>query len=107
MFYSEYRAQPGHRDGGRAHGLLDSADVVLHFNGRRFDVPHLNREFLLAGLTPPSPYKQIDLLSGVVRQGSSFPSNKLAVRVEGTGPRRARRRHGGFDLWKRLHGRRP
>ena len=32
--------------------LLDQADAVCHWNGDRFDVPHLNREILLAGLTP-------------------------------------------------------
>lgn len=56
--------------------LLNEADVVLHYNGKRFDVPHLNREFLLAGLTPPSPYRQIDLMETVKRQ-FKFPSNKL------------------------------
>jgi DNA polymerase elongation subunit (family B) len=59
-----------------AHSLLDAADAVLHYNGKRFDIPHLNREFLLAGLLPPSPYRQIDLLETVKRQ-FRFPSNKL------------------------------
>lgn len=56
--------------------LLDEADAVLHYNGKRFDIPHLNREFLMAGLTPPSPYRQIDLVDTVKRQ-FRFPSNKL------------------------------
>ncbi len=60
----------------RAWELLDEADVVLHYNGRRFDVPHLNREFLRLGLTPPSPYKQIDLLTTAKRE-FKFASNKL------------------------------
>ncbi|MFJ3084398.1 ribonuclease H-like domain-containing protein [Streptomyces halstedii] len=59
-----------------AHGLLDEADAVIHFNGARFDIPHLNREFIEAGLTPPSPYEQIDLLK-VVKKNFRFPSNKL------------------------------
>ncbi|MEU0158994.1 ribonuclease H-like domain-containing protein [Streptomyces sp. NPDC006261] len=59
-----------------AHDLLDKADAVIHFNGARFDIPHLNREFIEAGLTPPSPYAQIDLLK-VVKKNFRFPSNKL------------------------------
>ena len=26
--------------------LLNEADVVVHYNGIKFDIPHLNREFL-------------------------------------------------------------
>lgn len=59
-----------------AHHLLDNADAVVHYNGRRFDVPHLNREFVEIGLNPPSPFKQIDLWR-VVSSKFNFPSNKL------------------------------
>jgi len=60
----------------RIHKLLDEADAVVHYNGTKFDIPTLNKEFLLHGLTPPSPYKQIDLLK-TVRKQFRFPSNKL------------------------------
>src|SRR5215472_3495403 len=33
-----------------ARELLDQADAVMTWNGRRFDIPHLNREFLEGGL---------------------------------------------------------
>ena len=56
--------------------LLDEADAVIHYNGKRFDIPKLNLEFLKQGLTPPSPYWQIDLLA-VVRHEFRFASNKL------------------------------
>ncbi|MGH7744072.1 MAG: ribonuclease H-like domain-containing protein [Candidatus Dormibacteria bacterium] len=80
----------------RAWELLDEADAVLHYNGKRFDVPHLNREFLLLGLGPPSPYRQIDLLETVKRQ-FKFPSNKLdyATKVLGF-PGKVKV---DFDLW--------
>lgn len=58
------------------HDLLDEADVVAHYNGARFDVPHLNRSFVEHGLTPPSPYKQVDLYMAV-RRMFSLPSNRL------------------------------
>jgi hypothetical protein len=80
-----------------AHELLDEADVVVHFNGRRFDVPHLNREFILAGLTPPSPYKQIDLLQ-VVKSTFRFPSNKLAYVSKVLGLD-GKVQHSGHELW--------
>lgn len=69
-------------DGGRsamlnnAWRLLDEADVVVHYNGDRFDIPWLNGEFARVGLTPPSPFKSIDLYK-VVRKNFRFPSYKL------------------------------
>lgn len=82
-----------------AHELLDEADAVMHYNGARFDVPHLNREFVEAGLTPPSPYQQIDLYA-VVKRRFKFPSNKLeyvsrALGLEG------KVKHEGFELWRK------
>ncbi len=56
--------------------LIDSADALIHFNGDRFDLPILHREFLLAGFDPPSPYKNIDLLK-VAKKKFRFASNKL------------------------------
>jgi hypothetical protein len=55
--------------------LLDEADVVVHYYGRRHDIPILNREFLLAGMPPPSPYKQVDLYYAIRNFG--FPFNGL------------------------------
>lgn len=60
----------------RIHKLLEEADAVVHYNGTKFDIPTLNKEFVSHGLTPPAPYKQIDLLT-VCRNEFRFPSNKL------------------------------
>ena len=57
--------------------LLNDTDIVIHYNGRRFDIPTLNREFLLLGLKPTAPYKQIDLYQ-TVQKKFRFVSNKLA-----------------------------
>ena len=57
--------------------LLDEADIIIHYNGRRFDIPTLNKEFLLRRMFPPSPYKQIDLFQTFKRK-FKFVSNKLA-----------------------------
>ncbi len=59
-----------------AHDLLNQADAVVHYYGSKFDIPHLNTEFLKAGMAPPSPYKQIDLKLAVSKN-FKFPSNKL------------------------------
>jgi predicted RNA-binding Zn-ribbon protein involved in translation (DUF1610 family) len=79
------------------HRLLDEADVVIHYNGRKFDIPTLNKEFLLNGLKPPSPYKQIDVLE-TVKKKFRFPSNKLdyVVKALGIGNKL---NHDGHILW--------
>lgn len=81
----------------KIHGLLDEADAVIHYNGTKFDIPTLNKEFLLHGMTPPAPYKQIDLLR-VVKSQFRFPSNKLdyvAQRLELGG----KTKHAGHEMW--------
>lgn len=79
--------------------LLNEADAVLHFNGKKFDVPHIQREFLEAGLNPPAPFKQIDLLS-TCRTQFRFPSNKLEYVVKQLGLG-TKVKHDGFELWLR------
>lgn len=97
-FQSEFGSKTAHkRMVKRAWSLLDEADVVIHYNGATFDVPTLNREFLKLGLTPPSPYQQVDLLK-VARKQFRFASNKLdhlLKELELTG----KVDHRGFELW--------
>lgn len=80
-----------------AHRLLSEADVVVTYNGIGFDIPHMQREFLLAGLLPPKPYKQIDLLR-VVRRQFKFASNKLDFVSQQLGIGH-KTHHEGFPLW--------
>lgn len=56
--------------------LLDNADAVVHYNGNSFDIPHINRELLLRGFGPPSPYKNIDLYR-VVKKKFAFSHNSM------------------------------
>ncbi len=56
--------------------LLDEADVVIGWNSRRFDTKWVNSEFAVEGMTPPSPYKHLDLLNETKRN-MRFISNKL------------------------------
>ena len=79
------------------YNLLTEADIVVHYNGKKFDIPTLNREFILMGWKPPAGYKQIDLLP-IVRQQFKFPHNKLdyVARALGCG---GKLKHAGFDMW--------
>lgn len=91
-----------HRD-GRAemlrvvHNLLDEADAVIHYNGTKFDIPTLHKEFLLDGLSPPSPIKEIDLLR-TARSKFRFPSNKLDYICKALGLGK-KYKHTGHELW--------
>jgi uncharacterized protein YprB with RNaseH-like and TPR domain/predicted RNA-binding Zn-ribbon protein involved in translation (DUF1610 family) len=79
------------------HRMLNEADAVIHFNGTKFDIPTLNKEFLLYGMSPPAPYKQIDLLR-TARSQFRFPSNKLdyIAQALGVGEKVPNR---GHQLW--------
>lgn len=83
-----------------AHRLLDEADVVVHFNGNSFDVPHLNREMWLLGLPPYSPFQPIDLLK-VARKQFRFISNKLDHLVQEAGLGH-KLHHSGFKMWPQV-----
>lgn len=77
--------------------LLDQADVILTYNGKKFDLPLLNLEFVKAKMNPPAPYKHIDLLETVKKQ-FRFPSNKLEYVASQLGVRQ-KVAHEGFPLW--------
>lgn len=83
-----------------AHRLLDEADMVVHFNGNSFDVPHLNREMWLLGLPPYSPFQPIDLLK-VFRKQFRFISNKLDHLVQEAGLGH-KLQHSGFKMWPQV-----
>jgi hypothetical protein len=98
-FYSEYHHG---RDEMIKHAwrMLNEADVVVSYNGIGFDAKHANREFFLAGLGPPSPYVDIDLLR-VNRANFKFLSNKLGYVTDAVGlPTKLET--GGMDLWRQV-----
>ena len=91
-----------HHDGKEAmleelHKLMDEADVLVGWNSAAFDHKHINREFLENGLQPPSPVKDLDLMS-VVKANFQFPSNKLDYVAQALGVG-AKVKHSGFQLW--------
>jgi DNA polymerase elongation subunit (family B) len=81
----------------QAHALLDEADVVVHYNGLKFDIPTLNKEFIKQNMQPPAPYKQLDMLQ-VCRRAFRFESNKLDY-VASALAIGSKVKHEGFELW--------
>ena len=99
MFYSEWK------DGTdqmvlEAWKLLDECDVVVHYYGSRFDIPHLNSSFLKQGFPPPAPFKQIDLKLAVGKQ-FRFSSTKLQFVSQVLGLE-GKEEHEGFPLWDKV-----
>jgi len=56
--------------------LLNDCDIAIAHNGIKFDIPKINTRFVLHGIMPPSPYKQIDTLL-TARNIFGFTSNRL------------------------------
>lgn len=76
---------------------VNEADMLITFNGKKFDLPRLNTAFLEAGYGPPKPYAHVDLYQ-VMRKEFGNPSNKLDYltnRLLGHG----KVEHEGHDLW--------
>lgn len=98
VFYSDWdHGQEGMLTA--AWNLLDEADWVVHYNGRRFDIPWFNGMFLNHPdiSRPYSPIKQIDLLE-TVKKNFRFPSNKLDYVSQTLGIGK-KLEHEGHQLW--------
>jgi hypothetical protein len=75
FFYSEYNT--GHDEMIRhAHRLYEEADIIVHYNGTTFDLPHLHLEFEKLRLPIPEPVAEVDLLK-TARGRFKMDSNKL------------------------------
>ena len=96
FFESVYKTKPK-KMLASIHKLISEADAVIHYNGTKFDMPTLNKEFLLHDMAPPAPYKQIDLLR-TVRNQFRFPSNKLDYVAQRLGLGK-KHEHEGHSLW--------
>lgn len=80
--------------------LLDRADVVVTWNGNRFDLQWFEGEFGRLEMGPPSPYKSLDLFQVARKKfGRSLMSLKLDWSArQWLGDRKVP--HGGSDLWE-------
>lgn len=96
VYFASVQRHDEHEMLREIHGLLDEADAVVTYNGDKFDLPTLNKEFLLNRLPPPSPYKSIDLYKTARR--FRFPSRKLDYIAKSLGLK-GKVVHRGRDLW--------
>jgi DNA polymerase elongation subunit (family B) len=97
-----FERTPYAKRGGRGmlrsiHGLMEEADMIVTYNGNRFDIPTLNREFLINRFPPPAPSKQLDLYP-IVKTKFRFASNKLDHVAQELGIGK-KVEHYGFRMW--------
>jgi hypothetical protein len=83
-----------------ASDLLEQADVLVTYNGERFDYPHFVTEFILAGVSPPPPPSHVDLYK-FFRNKTRFFSNKLE-HIASMLHIGHKMEHEGFGLWKKV-----
>jgi DNA polymerase elongation subunit (family B) len=79
--------------------LVNRADIVVTYNGIRYDIPHLRREWELAGLPIPRPHKDVDLYR-VVKQAFKWESNSLNYVASRLGLG-SKSDSGGLETWRR------
>lgn len=82
--------------------LLNEADIVISQNGVAFDNKKVNARFLLNGMTPPSPYKNIDTLK-IMKKYFALTSNKLEYASNNLCTKFKKlktKKFQGFELWK-------
>lgn len=81
----------------KLHELFTEADVVIAHNGNSFDQKKSQARMMVHGMSPPSPYRQIDTKL-VARRYANFNSNKLEDlgTILGLGHKAET---GGFKLW--------
>lgn len=84
------------------HKLLDEADIVCGQNSKSFDTKKINARLALAGMNPPSPYRQYDTKI-IAKRHFKFTSNRLAYMTDKLCTKYKKLDHGkfaGFSLWK-------
>ena len=78
--------------------ILDEANLVMGFNNKRFDDKMSNYFFVKHNMTPPSPYKPIDVLASA-RRHFKFNCNKLDfIGKELFGEGKTEQKYG--DFWR-------
>lgn len=85
--------------------LLDAADIVVTYNGDRFDLQWVEAECARLGMGRPAPYKSVDLMKIVKRR---FKAGMMSMKLEWSARywlHDGKIPHGGSDLWHDIrHG---
>jgi hypothetical protein len=88
-----------------AFDLLNEADVVITWNGDRFDLQWFEAEFVRLGLGRPTPYKSVDLIKTEKRW---FKAGHMSMKLDWSSRIILKDRktpHGATDLWHDIrHG---
>lgn len=84
----------------RLHEIMDRCDYLAGYNHVSYDNKHVRAAFAKAGMPPPSPHRDIDLMR-VVKKNFKFQSNKLAHVCQQLGLT-LKTDPGGFDTWKQI-----
>lgn len=91
------------------HDLMNEADILIHQNGERFDVPKLKARMIKHGLKPPTSFRNIDTMR-IMKSTFGFTSNKLAYATEFLCKKYKKLDHSefsGFKLWSECLKRNP
>ena len=106
VFYQDVRNEKNVRNDRRIllgiWKLLDEADIVIWHYGSAFDHKKLNSRFVLNGMKPPAPYKQIDT-KRLASKHFGFTSNKLEYLADSLNKKYKKSKHkkyAGFDMWR-------
>ena len=83
----------------RSWDIYDQADYIVTYNGARFDNSWLRAVWAECGLTPPAPWRDIDLYRTVRK--FNWPSRKLAFVCEQLGLD-LKGDPGGFATWDHI-----
>lgn len=80
--------------------LMNEADIVVGHNSKSFDVKKIQARMLLAGMKPPSPFKQLDT-KVLAKRHFAFTSNKLEYLADKLCKTKklTKRKYEGFSLW--------
>lgn len=80
--------------------VLDRATIVIGYNHRRFDIPHIDGEFKDAGLPTYRPFKMIDLFTAI-KQRFNYDYNTMSSIAKRWDLSEEKMENEGFDLWRR------
>ena len=80
-----------------AWNVVNDADVIITYNGEKFDAKRLNAKFVEYGFPAPSPYKHIDIYRTVGKQfDNTYKSLDWILKLLGLGMKLP---HQGRELW--------
>jgi hypothetical protein len=83
----------------KIHEMLSFADGVIGFNSNKYDLPKLEGEFVIAGMTPPPAPTSIDLIKTIKKFGLFMNRLAFVGPLMGVGKKLE---HEGMALWVKV-----